>query len=50
MNAPFWEALGNLSVWGQVLFFLVLFVAFAFEFINGFHDTARLRRCFFLAS
>ena len=40
MNAPFWEALGNLSVWGQVLFFLVLFVAFAFEFINGFHDTA----------
>jgi phosphate/sulfate permease len=40
MNTTFWEAFGNLSISGQFLFFFALFVAFAFEFINGFHDTA----------
>ena len=40
MNQLFWESFGNLTLWGQFLFFLALFVAFAFEFINGFHDTA----------
>jgi phosphate/sulfate permease len=40
MNLTFWEALGGLSGLGQALFFLALFTAFAFEFINGFHDTA----------
>lgn len=40
MNQIFWEAFGNLSFLGQFLFFVALFTAFAFEFINGFHDTA----------
>lgn len=40
MNQIFWEAFGNLTVIGQILFFLALLIAFAFEFINGFHDTA----------
>ena len=40
MNTTFWEALGNLSTIGQFLFFFALLIAFAFEFINGFHDTA----------
>ncbi len=40
MNLTFWEALGGLSGLAQALFFLALFTAFAFEFINGFHDTA----------
>ncbi len=40
MNQVFWDAFGNLSFNGQALFFLALFTAFAFEFINGFHDTA----------
>jgi inorganic phosphate transporter, PiT family len=36
----FWEAVGSLAT-PQMLFFLVaLLVAFGFEFINGFHDTA----------
>ena len=40
MNTTFWEAFGNLSAIGQFLFFFALFIAFVFEFINGFHDTA----------
>jgi len=40
MNTTFWEAFGGLSTVGQILFFLALFTAFVFEFINGFHDTA----------
>lgn len=40
MNQIFWEAFGNLTFIGQALFFLALLIAFAFEFINGFHDTA----------
>lgn len=40
MSNTFWEALGGLSTGGVCLFFLALAIAFAFEFINGFHDTA----------
>ena len=37
---PLWDALHSLP-WHALLILLVaLFVAFAFEFINGFHDTA----------
>jgi PiT family inorganic phosphate transporter len=36
----FWNAVGDLSFWPLVFFFLALVVAFGFEFINGFHDTA----------
>src|SRR6202021_333742 len=35
-----WEAIGQLSLQNQVFFAFALLVAFAFEFINGFHDTA----------
>jgi inorganic phosphate transporter, PiT family len=34
------DFLGNLSPGLVILLFLALFVAFAFEFVNGFHDTA----------
>ncbi|MFN5299114.1 MAG: inorganic phosphate transporter, partial [Planctomycetaceae bacterium] len=40
MNTTFWEALGALSPGRVCLFFAALAIAFAFEFINGFHDTA----------
>lgn len=36
----FWEAVSTLENSSIILFFFALFVAFAFEFINGFHDTA----------
>jgi phosphate/sulfate permease len=36
----FWTAVGDLPTWPLVFFVIALFVAFAFEFINGFHDTA----------
>ncbi|MDY3562663.1 inorganic phosphate transporter [Gemmata sp. JC673] len=36
----FWNAVGELSGWPLVFLFIALLVAFAFEFINGFHDTA----------
>jgi phosphate/sulfate permease len=36
----FWDALGSLSAISIVFLFLALIVAFGFEFINGFHDTA----------
>ncbi|MBA4188021.1 MAG: anion permease [Planctomycetaceae bacterium] len=36
----FSEALATLSTTSLIIFFLALLVAFAFEFINGFHDTA----------
>src|SRR5437763_1476895 len=36
----FWDAVSSLSVVSFVIFFLVLVIAFGFEFINGFHDTA----------
>ncbi len=40
METTFWEALGQLSLGHQIGFAFALFVAFGFEFINGFHDTA----------
>lgn len=40
MEATFWEAVGQLSLGHQIGFVFALFVAFGFEFINGFHDTA----------
>jgi phosphate/sulfate permease len=36
----FWDAVSTLTFGALVVFFLALFVAFLFEFINGFHDTA----------
>lgn len=40
MDATFWEALSQLSLGHQLSFAFALLVAFGFEFINGFHDTA----------
>jgi phosphate/sulfate permease len=40
MNTIFWDAIQQLSTSGLLLLFLALATAFAFEFINGFHDTA----------
>ena len=40
METTFWEAVGQLSVTHQMGFAFALIVAFGFEFINGFHDTA----------
>ena len=40
METTFWDALGHLSLAHQIGFAFALFVAFGFEFINGFHDTA----------
>lgn len=36
----FWDALSGLATGPMLLLFIALFIAFAFEFINGFHDTA----------
>jgi len=36
----FSDALASLTVLSLLMFFFALLVAFAFEFINGFHDTA----------
>ena len=36
----FWDAVGELPAWSAVFFAVALLVAFGFEFINGFHDTA----------
>ena len=36
----FWDAVGELPAWSAVFFAVALFIAFGFEFINGFHDTA----------
>jgi phosphate/sulfate permease len=35
-----WEAISQLSVQHQVFFAFAMVIAFGFEFINGFHDTA----------
>jgi phosphate/sulfate permease len=40
VSETLWEALGQLSLQSQIFFALALFIAFAFEFVNGFHDTA----------
>lgn len=36
----FWTAIGDLATGPLLFLFVALLVAFAFEFINGFHDTA----------
>ncbi len=40
MSTTLWEALRDLSIQQQVGLAFALLIAFAFEFINGFHDTA----------
>jgi len=40
VTATFWEALRDLSPQNRFFFGFALLIAFAFEFINGFHDTA----------
>ena len=35
-----WEALAGLPLLNKIFFAVALAVAFGFEFINGFHDTA----------
>jgi phosphate/sulfate permease len=40
VSASLWQAVCELTVQQQLCFAFALFVAFAFEFINGFHDTA----------
>jgi len=40
METTFWEAISQLSLQHQLGFAFALLVAFGFEFINGFHDTA----------
>ena len=40
MSASLWEALNDLTIQQQLCFGFALLIAFAFEFINGFHDTA----------
>src|SRR5262249_29671845 len=36
----FWDAVSSLPTGPLIFLFTAIFVAFAFEFINGFHDTA----------
>jgi len=36
----FWDAVYELPMTGALFFAIALLIAFAFEFINGFHDTA----------
>jgi phosphate/sulfate permease len=40
MSNSLWQALSELPAHNVTLFGLALLIAFAFEFINGFHDTA----------
>ena len=40
LNTTFWQAVSDLPSISLLLLMLALLVAFAFEFINGFHDTA----------
>lgn len=40
MSTSLWSALSELPLQHQLFFAFALLVAFAFEFINGFHDTA----------
>jgi phosphate/sulfate permease len=40
LSTSLWDALTHLSWQHQLYFAIALFIAFAFEFINGFHDTA----------
>jgi phosphate/sulfate permease len=40
VGATLWDALSELSLQHQLFFAFALVIAFGFEFINGFHDTA----------
>jgi phosphate/sulfate permease len=40
MGVSFWDAFAELPLLSKVFFGIALAVAFGFEFINGFHDTA----------
>ncbi|HZZ28865.1 MAG TPA: inorganic phosphate transporter [Pirellulales bacterium] len=40
MGSSFWEVFTQLSLQQQIYFAVALLIAFGFEFINGFHDTA----------
>ena len=40
MSATFWDALAELPTTNKIFLAVSLTVAFGFEFINGFHDTA----------
>jgi phosphate/sulfate permease len=40
MEGSFWQALAALPLANKIFFAVALAVAFGFEFINGFHDTA----------
>lgn len=40
LNSSFWQAVGELPTLSLFFMLLALAVAFGFEFINGFHDTA----------
>src|SRR5215470_11399843 len=40
MGGSLWEAFTELTVLQQFFFVFALAVAFGFEFVNGFHDTA----------
>lgn len=40
LGTSLWDALAHLSWEHQLYFAIALVIAFAFEFINGFHDTA----------
>jgi phosphate/sulfate permease len=40
MGSSFWDALAELPLANKIFFGVALAVAFGFEFINGFHDTA----------
>jgi hypothetical protein len=42
MGRSFWDALAGLPLPNKVFFAVALAVAFGFEFINGFHDTANV--------
>ena len=40
MDLSLWDALAELPLSNKIFFAIALFIAFGFEFINGFHDTA----------
>ena len=40
MSTSFWNALSQLPLQHLIFFGIALLIAFGFEFINGFHDTA----------
>jgi phosphate/sulfate permease len=40
VSTSFWDALGQLPLEHLIFFGIALLIAFGFEFINGFHDTA----------